>query len=606
MVEQMAVAHAEKLQQPQAYAWRMSRREQRLRLLIVLPGLLAGMLAFQPSLSMGGDNAEYLVLARSLATRHDYSVISGPVVTPETQRPPGAPAFYALLMMVFGERLWLLKAMTLAMMLLSGWLAWPVLRMQVGSTILATVAGVWLFLWNMQMLAVGVVTGSESQYTAVTLLALLATARYIGHRDIRTMRVREAGWSPADEPRRYLWLSVAIVASVAAVYFRPNGVTLVPALGIYLLLHRQWRGLLLSLLIGTVLLAPLAVMQHRGAARGATYGRYANTVETSEGERKLTGLGDLVRRTCATAAAQTLNLGEDIVARPPSLSLRPRPVVYSPDELGHPSEPSADAPDSPAPPSGMRMARFMARSLLGVLALLGLVVTWRGRGGVMHWYMVMNILMLVLTPFPRGRYLLPLLPMWGWFLAMSLMWLAQRLSRLDGVRLGQTAIVAVLAAATFFTLLAGAQQTAINLENRGRPYYAPSRYLVEGTDIANYAAAADWLNRSAPPNAVVVCRKPYNMYWITRRPCTWDPLWKADPDQLWQNTLELARYGPVFIVQDGFVNRYHGDLTARNLKPALAAHRSQLEPVLQLSAPTTIIWRVKAAPFAALAAQALP
>lgn len=584
----------------------MSQRERRLRLFAVLPGLVLGILAFQPSLSTGGDNAEYLMLARSLATRHDYSAISGPVVRPETQRPPGTPAFYAALMMLAGERLWLLKSVTLLTMLLAAWLAWPVLRMQAGSTAWASLAGVVLFLANWQALGVGVVTGSEMPYTTLTLLALLGIARYMGHRDITTVRPRHAGWSPADDGRRYLWLALATVATAGAIYVRPNGVTLIPALGLYLLLHRQWRGLAIGCVACGLLLAPLAVMQHQAAeTQGVTYGSFANTVETSEGERKLTGLGDLARRTFQTAAAQTLNLGEIIIARPESFSLRPRPVVYSPEEL----PPSAIAQTSTPPAAhrlSLRSLRYLFRYLLGLLVVSGLVITWRGSGGVLHWYMVMNILMLVLTPFPRGRYLLPLLPMWGWFLAMVLTWLSRRLFRDDGERLGQIAIAGVLVAAVLCTAVGGAQQTLVNLENRGLPYYAATRYACEGTDYVNYAAAADWLKRSTPPKAVIVCRKPYNMYWITGRASTWDPLWEADPEQLWQRMVTLARYGPVFIVQDGFLNRFHGELTERNLIPALRAHRDEVEPVLTLNAPRTIIWRLRGSPGLRQTASASP
>lgn len=607
MVEQRVAEQTDKPQQPQAYAWRMSRQERRLRLLCVLPGLVLGLMVFQPSLSMGGDNAEYLVLARSLATHQGYSVISDPVVRPETRRPPGTPAFYALAMMVLGERLWLLKGLTLLTLLLGGWLAWPVLRMQAGSTILATVAGVGTFMWTLQNLACGVITGSEMPYTALTLLALLGIARYMGPRDIVTIRPRHAGWSPATEDHRYAWLAVAIVSSVAAIYVRPNGVTLIPALGIYLLLHRQWRAVAFSIIAGGILLAPLAVMQHRAASEGATYAAYANTVETSQGERKLTGAGDLLRRTAKMAAAQTLNLGGVIGARPESLSLRPRPILYAPGELVQTATAAAEPTSRPVP-SPLTPFTFghMARYLMGLLALWGLIITWRGRGGVMHWYMVMNILMLVLTPFARGRYLLPLLPMWGWFLAMSLMWFAHRVSRVDGAKLGSLAVTMVLVAIASFTFFAGVQQVLVNIENRGLPYYAPTRYAMDGTDIMNYAAAAGWIASNAPPNAVVICRKPSNVYWITGRRCTWGPMWQQDPEQLWRDTLALARYGPVFIIQDAFINRFHGDLSERNLKPALLAHRDQIEPVLTLSAPRTIIWRLKQPAPAAQTARVMP
>ena len=148
-------------------------------------------------------------------------------------------------------------------------------------------------------------------------------------------------------------------------------------------------------------------------------------------------------------------------------------------------------------------------------------------------------------------------------------------------------------AAMLCTTVAVAQQLWLNWECRGLAYAAPQRYGLQGSDFANYAVAAQWITRNTPQNSVIVCRKPSNIYWITGRASTWDPLWKEDPNLLWEDVLAQSRYGPVYIIQDGFANRFQGDLTARNLKPALQAHGEEIEAVATFTNPQTVVWRLK-------------
>lgn len=565
-------------------------RERRAMLWIVGTGLLLTIVAYDPALGMGGDNAEYLVLARSLAERHDYSVISLPDPHPETQRPPGYPALLALFMTLLGQELWVLSAICLPFLALSAWAAWSILRCQQGSTLWATGAAVLLFFWNWDIIFLGFTIGSEMPYTALTLLTLYTAIRYVGTRDT-SLQAPYSPVQPADERRRLLWLGATVVLAAAAIYVRPNGVTLIPALAVYLALHRQWRGLLFALIAGTILLAPLGLMQHRAMEAGRnTYMKMATIVEDGTGDRQAQGLRDLALRTLKVAAAQTLNLGHTIIRRPASWSLHPRPVIADDETAARKPETSA-APSSSLSP--LKLVRRSSRYVLGLIVLFGFVISWRGGGSIVHWFTLMNILLLVATPFPRGRYLMPLIPLWGWFLAMAALWIGQRLSRMDSRRLGHGLIAAAVGAAMLCTTVSVAQQLWLNWECRGLPYAAPQRYGTQGSDFANYAAAAGWITRNTPQNAVIVCRKPPNIYWITGRASTWNPLWKEDADLLWQDLTDQRRYGPVYIIQDGFANRFQGDLTARNLKPALQAHREQIEPVATFEDPHTVIWRLK-------------
>lgn len=65
--------------------------------LVALHVLLA-LLAFEPALHNGGDNAAYLALARSLLSGQGYRELYDPALPPHTQYPPVFPALLALLL----------------------------------------------------------------------------------------------------------------------------------------------------------------------------------------------------------------------------------------------------------------------------------------------------------------------------------------------------------------------------------------------------------------------------------------------------------------------------------------------------------------------------
>ncbi len=74
-------------------------------ILIVICGtaLLAGIVSFDDRPSGIGDNAEFVILARSLAQGQGFRYINHPELRPATKYPPGFPAFLAGWSFIFGD-----------------------------------------------------------------------------------------------------------------------------------------------------------------------------------------------------------------------------------------------------------------------------------------------------------------------------------------------------------------------------------------------------------------------------------------------------------------------------------------------------------------------
>ena len=179
----------------------------------------------------GGDDAMYLVLAKSLATGHGYHSINVPGAPANTHFPPGYPAVLAALWMVspaFPRNVFLFKAFNILCFVVAALAAARFAR-------LARIEPTW-------SIALGVLTAvsvpslilvallfSEPLFVALILLLLPALERFVRRRPI-TGRV---SW-----PALGIGLAIGLCTLV-----RSHGVVLVPAVVLMLAAQRRWRDI---------------------------------------------------------------------------------------------------------------------------------------------------------------------------------------------------------------------------------------------------------------------------------------------------------------------------------------------------------------------------
>jgi hypothetical protein len=183
----------------------------------------------------------------------------------------------------------------------------------------------------------------------------------------------------------------------------------------------------------------------------------------------------------------------------------------------------------------------------------------------------------------------------AWFFLTSLLWLGEWAQWFFGKAGHEACKVLVIGACALAIVLTGvgvAQRVDLNLRHRGKPWWAPERYELTGADVVNYVRACLWIRDNAPSQAVVVCRKPAHLYLYSGRRGTWDPLMGSvdTPDRTWASIARLEQFGPVYVIEDAFGDRFGGAHTKDLLAPVLQAHGDSLARVAVFREPETRVF----------------
>ncbi len=207
-------------------------RPGRVALAIAALHLALALVAFNPSPHVGGDNAAYLSLARSLVERHSYVSLWDPALPAHTQYPPVWPAIIALMWIVGVRGLVAMKFVVLAFSVAAVALSYLWLRR-------TATAGIALAVGLLLAVSPGVVELSHWELSdvpawAFSMLALWASTHLAGSRE-RELR--------GDEPDHGKWLAVMVAGAVLGNFTRAAGLPLVVAALAWLAIRRRWRDL---------------------------------------------------------------------------------------------------------------------------------------------------------------------------------------------------------------------------------------------------------------------------------------------------------------------------------------------------------------------------
>ena len=504
-----------------------------------IPAALAGLhlalalLAFNPSPHIGGDNAIYVSLARSLLERGDYVELWDPALKPHTQYPPVYPAILAAAF-ALGVRPWIgVKLIVLVFSVAAVALSYLWMRRR-------TTPGVALAGGLFLAVAPGVLEHSHLElsdvpFWAFTMLALWGFAHLEGGSPGEPgaaeappgTRGGGAGTDPAapagdaDGRRARLWAAVAVLGTVLAYFTRSAGLPLVVAAVAWLALARRWRSLAaMAAAVGV----PAFFWWLRGRANGAagytSFLWYVDPYNPAAGRVGAAGF-----------AARILdNLDRYFTEHVPVVLFENTwtPLV------------------------------FLAVTFL-LWALLGWARRLR-RPGVPELFFPLYAGLVLVWPavWSGERFLLPLLPLAVLYAAEATRDIAAELRR-------PRLLGGVAAAALFVPALWGASGRAVRGAECRTAYryetHFPCMYEVWSDLFTLY----EQMRGALPAGSVVISRKPTLQYVISGYRGRVYPL-SADPDTFFQ---AMRRAGARWVV----VDQSH-DIAPVYLHPVLARHNA--------------------------------
>jgi hypothetical protein len=421
---------------------------------ILLVAVLAGWWTRAPEVGVGGDEATYVLLSRSLAKGryHDEFLVGAP---PHAKYPPGMPAWIGAIQAVSGPGLDGVRAANLLLLALTALLLGDAVRRLSGPW--PGAAAVALTAFSPGLLEFAGMALPEVPFTFLMAASLWLTL-------------------PANGGPRSTRVAGALGAALASFLVRSAGITVIAGVIAGLLSRRRWRSTWVAVALSVVAVG--GWFAYTGLAgpvsdSESSYGRDLRQV-ASTGSGGLAGL--------VTQGARNARLY----------------VVALPESLGVPTL------------SGTPIDNLLWLAVLlacGGAGLLALLRSWPA--AAVH--LLLSSALLVMWPWPVIRLMIPMLPLIGSVLLLGSFMLAGRFGRK-----AQTIAPLVLAALLSSSgLLAHLARDTNHDCDRSSPYEDPACF---SPGNRNMVWAARLIRDSAPPGTVIATGRTAAVHYFSGRP----------------------------------------------------------------------------------------
>ena len=498
--------------------------------LYVLLGVILALMRFD-SFPVGGysDDAHYVVLAESLATGHGYRLINYPDQRPEPAFPPGWSLILTPLAAIDPRNYTLLKLVPVASYLLSIPLCYALFARRLPPPYIDFLMA--LIVLNPRIVGTSGMLMSEALYLCLSLFALVAFER----------------WDRPENGRNKWLLLLAVALALVAQLVRSIGLTLLVAMGIYLLMKVHWKRLLVIAGIVLVAAVPQVIFFAR---RGGTF---ISSLYHSH-------IGWILRGHLKEKEAWTdfVQNGADTVGN----MLLP---IFGPRA------------DAVAGSIGLDALPLVLTVLLLSLCLAGLIISLRRPTPTDLYtlaYSIILIVWIIYVGFIQFRMWIPLAPFMLYYMVIAIRAILTRFyPQRPRQAIYGTAVIALILAAAALRINIGDCQDPIR--NR----------------IFDLTAGAKWIQEHTSESAVVMARSPVSSYLYIDRKTVDYP---AEDD----TTLEtLLVEEPDYIMvspplEIGNINELD-EFTRTNLLPALEASPDAFELVYTNEKHNVRVFQVK-------------
>jgi hypothetical protein len=447
-------------------------------LLVVIATLMVGSWTFDAKLSLSGDNAEFITLARSLVQGEGLTHINSPDPQPATKYPFGFPLLLAPMELFFPGQWTPMKAWVLVLFSLGMGALYMLVREKIGALPALAVVALSLtagqsylttgpagHLFGPLLLHFSHQVMSEAPFLAVSLVALWLLERGIARQGLLDNRYLVGGFACA----------------MLSYYIRSVGITLVGAAIVYLLLRRDFRrGLVFA---GASLLAWLPwTLRNRAVGGGGVYFKQLIQVNPYYPDQGLLDFSGVLERLLDNGATY-LNF---------ELPRLLWPYFSGGREFG------------PVSVFIVLVAAYtLFRSLRSGRDLFFVLYTAFTLGVALLWFWV------------DARFLFGVVPLFFYFAARAVLDIADGMAAHRGRWTGHA-----LRWGLFVVVFWGQVPGVARLAEYTKADYPPA--------WSRYYQAGQWLRENAPEDAIVLCRKGYWMYIVSGRRCVGFPFEGTD------------------------------------------------------------------------------
>lgn len=410
---------------------------------------------FNSNLNLGGDNASYYVLGKSISSGEGYKDVHIPGNPNHNHFPPGYPLILGFFML-FSSNITFLKIMSGLFLLGSSIMMFFLVKRITENDRVALVAGL-LLLFNFHLLYYSSIMMSELSFIFFSLLMIYLFFKSIDQEN------------PFKRPELY----AAIVLSVFIYHIRSAGIALIGGVVLSLAFRKKWKYLG-AYIVGFGLLSLPWYFRNKSLGGNSYLSQLMmkNPYRPEEGNVDFGGLFDRIIE----------NLGRYIGKEIPNGLFAQIQVDYKADvETGQ---------------------IITGLFFLGFI-IFGLIKLPKYRD-LMVWYILGTVAIVLLWPnvWFGVRFILPLIPFFLFFFFYGIYRFLEFLSSRLKLSTSLSPLIMLIGLFAFMPSMKLLKEQA---DTRMAPKYR------------NYFQLANWANTNLPKDAVICCRKPSLFYLYSDR-----------------------------------------------------------------------------------------
>ena len=507
---------------------RFNAMKERPIILILLLATLIYALSLTSRLTLGGDGAQYVMLAEALIEGKGYTDFYGPVDIPHSICPFGFSLMLAPLVGIFGRNLLILKLVPLFSTVLALYILFLLLREYTEGWVISAI--MLLTALSPLILSYSTILVSEAPYLLFSFMTLLFLVKYK---------------SQKSTLNKYLFLSV--VAMLLSYYTRFVGISLFACALLFLGFKRDMKKSLAISVLFVPLLLPWIYRSHLVGGYGWV-ARYLSK-DVFSPDLGMMNLLDFIKRFFYNIVIYAGKVFPDTFFYPHLLSItRGQPIF---------------------------ILKLIIGGFISILSLYGFIIHIRKRINAIDLYIIPYFGICLAYPWHGTKFTYPVLPFLFYYFILGAKSLIERFNLLFSKKLNSKKIPIFF---LFIIILSSLCGDAVLIFKAHREPYFQDEY--------SYIQANEWIKKNTPSESRIVCRKPRFTYFYTKRKAMYYP-YSTDASRL----IKLIEENEIdYVIVDVIVLGISG--AERYLKPAIAKYPDYFALVYSTSEPETKIYKV--------------